>query len=208
MSDESMADLLGRVARAHGCGHRPFSMVQEIGKSGLPEGDLARGGICYGLCITWIEAQLEKTGRRFEHDAAIGTNRGIFDRSQEIWASQLERHWVTEIGLEATSANGAKEMTFSPREEEDLRGFVRWMRASAGVRYFMIDTHDHQMAARGSKAGLLSFFDPNAGTVTTAVASRLAGCLHEFYNIPKVRACYVQTGKPQITATARKYKVA
>jgi hypothetical protein len=203
---------MSAAATANSCSYSSYSQVQEIAKmnniqAGLIPAAAGGGGICYGLAVAWLERKLKGGSDKFLSDARDWKS-DVFPRSHLFWANQQNDMWKTLTGLSAAQNEngGDKKKNFEcPDETSD---FVEWIGGSLKTRYFLVHTPGHCMAACGSKTGKLEFFDPNAGIVSSMIASRLVGCLNQYFGAAPMRTAYQTSPFNRVILKVEKFKAA
>ncbi|WP_137937479.1 YopT-type cysteine protease domain-containing protein [Chitinivorax sp. B] len=155
-------------------------------------------GICWGLAFVWMEYKTKKSHERFFVDieqvgekATLLKAAGLY-RIVQMKADKLERAAAT-CGLSpAKDDDGEIKGKHSLRvsDEDDMRTLAKWLSASMGTRYFLIETSGHAMAACGSKTGALEFFDPNFGVVSCWSSNTMAAFFSVFFNHQRIKDNY------------------
>ena len=203
-------EIMKAAADASGCSHQPYSQMVSLQGAGVGA-DMAGGrGICFGLAVTWLEAQMAGTGGDFANSAGDWQGSNVFARSHLMWTNQLSSMWTKLAGLKAaTEKDGSSKFKFfDAGDESEIKRLADWLGGASGSRYFMLSiTHKHAMAACGSQTGKLKFFDPNSGTMSSRFASKLAKGMLAYFSDPTIKNAY-KNNTNRVVLDVDKFKAA
>ena len=184
--------IMKAAADQAGCAHIAFDQMATLRSTGVGATDEGGKGICFGLSVTWLEAQKDGKAASFAANANNARGNNTFARSHLMWKNQMSDMWKSLAGLTpAKDSDGfEKRATFRSTDEDDLKKFTAWLGKAMGKRYFMVGVPGHAMAAFGSSCGTLKFYDPNCGVMSSRSAATLAKGLNAFFSDDTIKRSY------------------
>lgn len=198
----SVVEIMAGAAQAAGCDHIPFSQETDLvskmrSEGGLDGAGFGANGICHGLAVTWME-HVRKGGEDadFIRNAVNWKDSPIAARSHLIYRNQKNiAQWSKLTGFKtAMDEDGKEKIREYDLTEAEMKLFTAWTSAAIGTRYFVADVKKHSMAAVGSIAGKVRFFDPNGGIVSARSAAAVGRCLYSFFSDEKIKKHYSGAG--------------
>lgn len=156
-----------------------------------------QGGICWGLSLVWL--QHEKSGGHGEFFQSIRAPKSTSLLTKATTLQSVVQRLsdgmecaAVACGLHATAPHQAHAgespacRYFSIQDAADMQELAAWLGKALGYRSFLINTDRHSMAAHGSKAGALKFFDPNFGVVSSPFSRNLGDFFRRFFRMPRI----------------------
>lgn len=208
----SSAEILENAARQSGCQYVEFSQKDMISilmmEDVLQRGQAGYDGMCFGLSVAWGAARLKGIPSDIYLERILNWNTAssLLGHAHLLQVNQLQPYdtWNRMAGLKLAKKDGLSKSDSFRYDLEGMKKLAAWLGHSTQRRFIRLDAPRHTMGACGSRMGVLEFFDPNAGVISSRFASKLAHCLFDYFNDPHIKTAY-KSNLGAVILDAQKY---